>query len=458
MNLSADFFKNYFDKHQEALLQDFYTLLRFKSISSEPEYQEEMSACVNWLADYAEKLGFTTKIQTTAGHPYLAAEWLGAGEEKPTVLIYAHYDVQPVDPLELWHSPPFEPTLRDGEIYARGAVDNKGQCFYVLAALQALREEVGEFPLNIKLCIEGEEEVGSAGLTSALALRAEEFQADYILIVDLGINSLHSPAVTLGCRGIATMSVELQGSNSDLHSGEHGGLAQNPLHALVSMLSKLRDGTGRVLVPGFYDKVSKLSQLERESMDFSFDEQEYAELFGGPPTGGETEFSALESCWIRPTVELNGVWGGYNGEGFKTVIPAKAYAKISCRLVPDQVPEEVLAGVKTYLESLTPSGMKLSIRLGSGAAGIRGRSDSKATAATRAAYSEVLELPCSNILCGGTIPIASSFALNTKADLVMLGYGLPGDNMHAPNEHFGLDRLKLGMATIGVLLQKLGVA
>jgi acetylornithine deacetylase/succinyl-diaminopimelate desuccinylase-like protein len=222
------------------------------------------------------------------------------------------------------------------------------------------------------------------------------------------------------------------------------------------MLDKLRDHEGRILVPGFYNNIAPLSESELKALDFEFDAEEYEAAFGSKPLGGESSYSPLESCWIRPTLELNGVWGGYAGEGFKTVIPAKAFAKISCRLVPRQNPQEVMDNLKNYLFGLTPSGMELSVTTSGGAAAVRGNSTSKGLTAAREAYSEVLGLPCSNILCGGTIPVASAFAERMEGDLVMLGYGLPGDNMHAPNEHFGIDRLKLGMATIGVLLEKLG--
>lgn len=456
MNRPPQFFKDYFEKHEKCLLEDFFSFLRFKSISNEAQYQDEMTACIRWLEHYLLKLGFKTQICNTTGYPYLAAEHLKAGADKPTVLIYNHYDVQPVDPLELWHSPPFEPSIRNGEVFARGAVDNKGQCFYVLAALRALLETDGRLPLNVKLCIEGEEEVGSPGLARALKEAPEFFNADYVLIVDMGISAIDKPAVTIGCRGISTMSIELTGSNTDLHSGEHGGVAYNPLHALVAMLDKLRDNEGKILVPGFYNNIVPLSESELKALDFEFDAEEYESAFGSKPLGGESSYSPLESCWIRPTLELNGIWGGYTGEGFKTVIPAKAFAKISCRLVPQQNPQEVMDNLKNYLLSLTPSGMKLSVTTSEGAAAVRGNSTSKGLTAAREAYSEVLGLPCSNILCGGTIPVASAFAEHKQADLVMLGYGLPNDNMHAPNEHFGIDRLKLGMATIGVLLEKLG--
>ena len=266
------------------------------------------------------------------------------------MLIYNHYDVQPVDPIELWHSDPFEPTIRDGEVFARGAEDNKGQCFYVISAIRELLRRDGTLPINVKLCIEGEEETGSSGLAGILATHKESLTADHLFVVDLGIHAPESPALTLGVRGIATMSIELIGSSSDLHSGTHGGIVYNPNRAMVELLAKLHDEEGRVTVPGFYAEVVTPTTDELAQLDFHFDEAEYEAMFGAKAVGGESSYSALQSAWIRPTLEINGIGGGYIGDGFKTVIPARTVAKLSVRLVPNQDPVKIAAAVERFLQ------------------------------------------------------------------------------------------------------------
>lgn len=449
--------KKWIEIHRPQWFEEFYTFLKFPSISSEPEFKQPLLDCADWVAEYLRELDFTVESWPTAGHPVIFASHLKAGSGKPTLLIYNHYDVQPADPLELWHTAPFEPSMREGNIYARGAQDNKGQCFYVIQALKMLKELKGEFPLNIKLCIEGEEEIGSAGLARLLPNKKEQLKADYLAIVDLGLQKATVPALTLGIRGILTMDVEVQGSRTDLHSGSHGGIVPNPIHALVKLLAALRDAKGRIAVPGFYDKVKEVSAEERSMVSFKFDEKEYFEQTGASPTGGEVAHSVLERAWIRPALEINGINGGYTGKGFKTVIPAKAFAKISCRIVPDQNPAEISSLVKKFLIDNAPPGVEVTVNIhpGQGKA-IRISPHAAVVKGFAKAFEEVYGAPTEFIFEGASIPIVPALAEACRGETILLGLGLTTDQIHAPNEHFSIDRLEKGMLIMARALDLLG--
>lgn len=445
-----------FEKNKKAAFKDYYTFLKFQSISSEPVYKEQVLACADWVADYLKRIGFQVDMWSTSGHPTIFANYNQAGKDQPTLLIYNHYDVQPVDPLELWKTPPFQPTLRNGQVFARGAQDNKGQCFYVLYALKTLMDLYGKFPINIKLCIEGEEECGSAGLSGILGQKKKELKADYLAIVDLGFPKPNQPAVTLGIRGMVAMDVEITGSRTDLHSGSHGGLAYNPIHALTELLSKVRDANGKITIPGFYDDIKLLPAEEKTHVGFEFDHDDYYSTFGTQATGGEQEYSPLERNWTRPTFEINGINGGYSGSGFKTVIPAKAYAKVSCRLVPNQDPQKIGKLVAAYLNANTPKGTKINVHIHEGGGNaLRSDINSKAVKAFAEAYSEIFQVPCEYIYSGASIPIVAQLAATSEAEVVMVGLGLPDDGIHAPNEHFGLDRIQNGFLSIARVIQLL---
>lgn len=455
--MSLTMMKQWIQERKSQWLDEFYTFLRFPSISSEPDYQRALMECQSWIINALQNMGFKTETWHTQGHPVIFASDMTAGPDKPTLLIYNHYDVQPADPLEEWETPPFEPTLRDGQIYARGAQDNKGQCFYVLQALKMLKEQTGSLPLNIKLCIEGEEEVGSAGLAELLPKKKEQLQADYLAIVDLGIHQANIPALTLGIRGILTMDVEVQGSHTDLHSGSHGGIAHNPIHALVSLLSSLRDAKGRIAVPGFYHDVKEMPAEERSLVSFTFNADEYWQQTGAQPTGGETDFSVLERAWIRPALEINGIHGGYTGKGFKTVIPAKAFAKISCRLVPDQNPKEIGKLVKKYLQDHAPAGVQVHVHLHAGQGkAVRVSPHAAVVKSFAQAFQEIFNAPCEFIYEGASIPIVPELAEACGGETILLGLGLTTDQIHAPNEHFGIDRLEKGMLIMARAIQLLG--
>lgn len=439
----------YFETFRDEILNDYYKFLSFQSISSEPQYQDQLLACVDWLKTFLKEMGLNVEIWKTEGHPTIFASYKHNDPTKPTLLIYNHYDVQPVDPLDLWISDPFKADLRDGEVYARGAQDNKGQCFYVLLSLKALLARDGSLPMNVKLCIEGEEECGSAGLSLILQEKKESLTCNYLAIVDLGMESPSKPAITLGTRGLVSMDVEVKSTHTDLHSGSHGGLAFNPLHSLVKLLATLRDDSGKITIPHFYDDVEELKENDKAQISLHFDFQKYEQEFGATPSGGEQNYSPLERAWTRPTLEINGINGGYSGEGFKTVIPAKALAKISCRLVPNQDPEKIGALVANFLQSRASIGTKVTVHvhLGRGKA-VRTDMNSKGVKAFAQAYEEIFQTPSDYIFTGASIPIVPALAEACRGEVVMVGLGLPTDCIHAPNEHFGIDRIEKGFLSI----------
>ena len=450
---SVEDLQKLYEKNLQRIHDDYFTFLKFQSVSTEEKFKDQIMECANWLHKYLVDIGFDVQFWETSGHPTLFASYDGAGPDKPTLLIYNHYDVQPVDPLNEWDSPPFEPTIRNGEVYARGAQDNKGQCLYTISAIRSLFERDGKLPINVKFCIEGEEEAGSAGLLEMANKKKKELNADYLAIVDLGMKDKNTPSISLGVRGMVSMDLELIGSKTDLHSGSHGGIVYNPIHALAELLAKLRDENGRVTVPGFYDDVKEFTEEERKLIDFGFDKENYEATFG-KITGGEKEFSPLESNWLRPTLEINGITGGYTGDGFKTVIPAKASAKISCRLVAGQNAQKVGAQVAKFLIDNAPEGVEVIPHVHSGCGeALRTSPHSKGVQAVSQAYGEVFQKPCVFTLEGGSIPIVQVLAAASEAEVIFMGFGLDTDQIHAPNEHFGLDRINQGFLTIGRILE-----
>lgn len=425
-------------------LKEFKELLSFASVSSEPEFKKDMEACFEWVKEQVKSCGFTTETWTADGHPTLFASWtLAPG--KPTLLLYNHYDVQPTDPLDEWETPPFDPTVRDNVIYARGAQDNKGQLFYTLQALKSLWQENGAYPLNIKWLIEGEEEVGSKTLPAILKQNALKLKADYLAVIDGGIPSADTPAVTLGMRGLVTLEAIAQGTDHDLHSGSHGGLAYNPIFALAEILASAKDKKGHIAIPGFYDDILPLTDREKSSIDFTFDEKGYEKENQAKATGGETDLPFKVRNWLRPTFEINGIAGGYAGEGFKTVIPSKAKAKISCRLVRGQNPAKIGKLVADWIMAQAPPGItiKAFVHPGGGEA-VLTSPDTPLVNAFSKAYETVFQKPCLKILEGASIPIVPELSQASGATPLLVGLGLNSDFIHAPNEHFGLDRVEKG--------------
>lgn len=436
----------WFRSNAATLRTDYFQFLRFQSISADPAYRKEMLACAEWLKMYIRKhCGMTAESIDTPGYPLVYAESLQAGPEKPTLLIYGHYDVQPVDPIELWKSDPFEPTERGGQIFARGAVDDKGQIFYAVLAARYFHDAGLQLPINLKFCIEGEEESSSLGLAKALPRLKERLKAQFLLVPDFDQFDAKTPAISLGARGMVSLEVTLTGSNTDLHSGLHGGMAYNPNRALVELLAELWDANGRVQVEGFYDGVSEKKET---GFTFRFDKEKYFKEFGIAALGGEKGRSMEEANCFRPTLEINGLVGGYTGAGIKTVIPAKATAKISCRLVPGQDPDKVSHAVAAFLKKRAVHGMQVDVQLYAGSAAFRGNPDSKLAQAVAQAAEEASSAPCKKVLSGASIPIVSELVKATGAEVVGMGYGLPEDNIHAPNECFDWGRLEKGFLTV----------
>lgn len=446
-------YQDWFQSKQEKVTEDLCTFLKFPSISTDPAYQSSLRECADWLCQELKAMGFAVEVWKTSGHPVVYASYLHAGSDSPTLLFYQHYDVQPAVPLEEWKSDPFEPTIQEGKVYARGAVDNKGQCFYVLTALRAFLELSRSCQLNLKVVIEGEEEVGSLGLEGVLEEKKQELQADHVFVTDFDMLEEGQPAITLGMRGIASVNVTCRNSNADLHSGSFGGVVMNPARALVEALAACFDEKGGVAIPGFYDGVKPLSKEQQAAFYWDFDIREHTRSFDVKAFSSEEGYSLLESNWLRPTLEINGLESGYTGEGVKTIIPALAMVKLSCRLVPGQDPDHVIECITTFLKKKLPDGIEVSLEVGHGGRGYLSSPQSKVVQVVAQAYEEVFQAPCRRILCGATIPVIPELARVSGGELIMMGVGLPEDGMHSPNESFSLKRFKQGFLATTQLLE-----
>jgi acetylornithine deacetylase/succinyl-diaminopimelate desuccinylase-like protein len=417
-----------------------------------------MERCAEWLRDRLLAAGMAeARVIPTPGHPLVYAERPHPEPGRPTVLVYGHYDVQPVDPLELWDSPPFDPQVREGRLYARGAADDKGQLHMHLAAVRALLQTGDELPVGIRFLIEGEEETGSGNLEEFLRANPEMLAADVAVISDTSFFAAGVPSIAYGLRGMAYMQLDVQGPASDLHSGSFGGAVMNPAEAVVRVLGALKDDRGRIVVPGFYDRVRPLTEREREEFRrLPFDEEEYALSLGVSELWGEEGYTTLERVWARPTLEVNGVWGGFTGEGSKTVLPAEAHAKISCRLVPDQDPEETAELVERYVRELCPPGVRVSVRRMHGGKPALVPLDHPAMRAASRAVERGFGTPPVFIREGGSIPVVASFAELLGIPTVLMGVGLPDENAHAPNEWLLLDNYYNGIRSAVALYEELG--
>lgn len=455
MTLQLSDFKEWYEAHREELLADFFKFLSFPSISTDPAFSQQTQKTAEWLSDYLMKIGMQSSIIATSGKPVIFATHLKAGKDRPTILIYQHYDVQPVDPLDLWHSDPFKPVVKEGVVFARGAVDNKGQCFYSISAIRAFIELAKQFNFNIKLFIEGEEESGSKGTTALLKEKKLDLKADHLLVIDFDMPKAGTGGITLGMRGLVSCSVTFSNAATDLHSGIHGGIALNPNRALASALSRLWDESGRVTVPGFYDGVKHFPKSDLMKLDTHFDEDEYKHKFGVKAFATEDGYSQIESNWFRPVLEINGLSGGYSGPGVKTVIPAKAEAKISCRLVGDQDPTKIGQAIVSFLKMQAPKGIEVHAEIYEGARAFQASIDAPIVKTVSKALEEVFKTPCTFQLCGASVPIVPVLVEASSADAALFGMGLPTDNIHAPNEHFGLDRFQQGFLTVSRILSLL---
>ncbi|MGO4889814.1 dipeptidase [Anaerobacillus sp. MEB173] len=441
--------QNYFEKNREIHLSELKELLRIPSISAESQYKDDVSQAAHWITKSLQKAGMeNVEVIPTDGHPVVYGDWLHA-EGKPTVLIYGHYDVQPVDPVELWDSPPFEPDIRDNRIYARGASDDKGQTFMHIKALEALLQIEGALPFNFKFCIEGEEEIGSPNLDRFVAERKEQLAADVLVISDTPMLEKGRPAICTGLRGLCSLQIDVKGTKGDLHSGLYGGAVQNPIHALVQLLDSMRNEDGQITIDGFYDHVTPLSKEEKEAFEaLGYDEGAMQQELEAPELFGEKGYTTLERTWVRPTLEVNGIYGGFQGEGVKTVIPAEAHAKITCRLVPDQDPEEVVSLIEKHIANHTPKGVTITIKRYDSGRPFATPIDHSAIQAAGRAYEKVYETPVAFTRMGGSVPIVETFNRLLQLPVVLMGFGLPNENFHAPNEHFHLENFDKGLLTL----------
>ncbi len=455
--MSADAVMTAVDNNRERYLQELHEFLRIPSISALSAHQADMVTCASWIRDKMLAIGLQrAEVMETGGHPVVYGEWQHPEPGRPTVLVYGHYDVQPVDPVELWDSRPFEPDVRDGRLYARGAADDKGQFHMHLAAVHALLSETGELPVNLKLLIEGEEEIGSDHLDEFIEANREMLACEVAVISDTSFFAHGLPSITYGLRGMAYMQLDVVGPSSDLHSGSFGGSVMNPAEAVARIIASLKDDRGRILVPGFYDKVRELTEREREEFrQLPFNEEEHARNLGVSELYGEEGFSTLERVWARPTLEVNGIWGGFTGEGSKTVLPAEAHAKISCRLAPDQDPGEIYDLVESYVQEVCPPGVRMRVqRMHGGRPALVPLDHPAMRAASRAVERGFGREPVF-IREGGSIPVVATFAELLGAPTVLMGVGLPDENAHAPNEWLLLDNYYGGIKSAVALLQEL---
>jgi len=448
----------YARQNHPRFLEELKSLLRIPSVSTLPEHAGDCHFAAEVLAADLSKIGLeSVRLIETEGHPLVYADWLHAAG-KPTALVYGHYDVQPPDPLDEWISPPFEPTERNGNLYARGAVDDKGQVIAQIKALESLLASTGGLPINVRVLLEGEEEVGGEGIAAYVASKPPELKADFALVSDTELFAPGLPTLCVGLRGMIYTELEVRGAKTDLHSGMYGGVAPNPFFALAQILTGLKNSDGHILIPGFYDDIVPPSPEELAAwQSLPFDEEHYRLTeVGSKQLVGEAGFSVLERTWARPTLEVHGIPGGFTGSGAKTVIPAKALAKVSMRLVPNMTPAKAFDLYKAYVDKLTPAGVDVEVRLiHSGEACLIPVDNPYIQAATRALH-QVWGKDTVFIRSGGSIPIVGDFARHLGLPSVMMGFGLPDDNLHAPNEKFNLKNFALGIESLIRFLEETG--
>ena len=444
----------YIQKNREKFLSELISLLKIPSVSADPSFTKDVNDCAEILAKNLKEIGIErVEICQTAGFPIVYGEKI-IDDSLPTVLVYGHYDVQPADPLDLWTSPPFEPQLKqteihpDGAIFARGSCDDKGQMFMHVKAVEAMLQS-GELPCNVKFMIEGEEEVGSVNLGVFIKQNKEKLKADIILVSDTGMLANDVPSITTGLRGLSYVEVEVVGPNRDLHSGLYGGCVANPINILTEMIASLHDEEGKITIPGFYDSVINLSDEERAEMAKApFSHEAYCAALEIKDTYGEKGYTTMERGSIRPTLDVNGIWGGYIGEGAKTVIASKANAKISMRLVPNQAPEIITDLFTKHFQSIAPKGVKVTVKPHHGGESAVTPIDSIGYKAASMAYEKTFGKKPIPVRSGGSIPIVSMFEKELGLKTVLMGFGLDSDAIHSPNEHFGLFNFYKGIETI----------
>jgi acetylornithine deacetylase/succinyl-diaminopimelate desuccinylase-like protein len=449
----------YYEANKQRHLDGLLELLRIPSISTLPEHKGDVQRAAEFLANELREMGMkgVEIIQGKEGqHPLIYAEWLEA-PGKPTLLIYGHYDVQPADPLDEWTTPPFEPAIRNDNIYARGAVDDKGQVYLLVKAVEGFFKTEGKLPINVKFLIEGEEEVGGEFIDEYIQANPEKLKADAALVADTEFFAPELPTLNTGLRGLIYTELEARAAAHDLHSGMYGGAAPNPMQALAEMITRLKAPNGKIQIPGFYKRVEKPTKAELSSWKkLPFDEKNFTKKeIGTTALVGEKGFSVLERLWSRPTLEVHGIRGGFTGDGAKTVIPAVATAKISMRLVPDMKPKKVIAQYKNYVKKITPKGIKSQVKILSFAPASVVSTDSRWIASAAEALEQVFKKKTVSMRSGGSIPVVGTFQKFLNAPSVMMGFGLPDDNLHAPNEKFYIPNFYRGIETVGRFLELL---
>jgi acetylornithine deacetylase/succinyl-diaminopimelate desuccinylase-like protein len=437
------------DAHRARFESELSDLLRIPSISTLPEHRDDTRRAAHWLAEYLRSMDLPAELIETAGYPLVYAEWLGA-PGRPTLLGYGHYDVQPVDPVDLWTSPPFQPAVRGGRLFARGAADDKGQILTLIAAIRAYLQTSGRLPINVKLLIEGEEESGGAGIEAYVRDHADRLRADACLVLDSGMAAPGVPAITLGLRGIVGGEIEVSGAARDLHSGIYGGVAPNPFQALAEILTALKDKNGRILVPGFYDRVAPPPAEEKAGWErLPFDEAAFLRNeIGAPALTGEPGYGALERMWARPTLEIHGMPGGFTGAGSKTVIPARAAAKVSMRLVADQRPDEIADAFAAHVLAVAPKSVRAEVKMRHGAPPVVISPNAPPIAAAKRALTEAFGREAVFVRMGGSVPIVSEFAGRLGLPVVVTGWSLPDANAHSPDESLDLEHFHKGIRAL----------
>ncbi len=438
------------------LREELFDFLRIPSVSARSEHREDVRRAADWVGRHLRATGFETEVVDTPGHPVVLGEWKKAGPGAPTLLIYGHYDVQPAEPLDLWTSPPFEPEIRDGRLYARGATDDKGQLYLHLKALELLMGSEGRLPVNVVVVAEGEEEIGSPSLLPFLRDYRDRLDCDAVIISDSQMFAPGVPSLLSSLRGLAYVEIHVQGARSDLHSGAYGGAVPNAATVLARLLASLHDADGRVAIPGFYDRVAHWDAEARAAIGgLPFDEEGFREETGAPGLQGEAGYGTLERLWIRPTCEVNGLLSGYTGEGAKTVLPARAMAKVSFRLVPDQDPDEIPALLRRHLQAVAPPQVRVEVRELHHGRPWRGAPEGPVFEAARRALTRSFGREPVLTGEGGSIPIVSDFEKVLGAPVLLLGFGLPGSNLHAPDEWFPDAHLEKGIETLLYLYEEL---
>jgi len=446
----------FFASNGARLRNDLFEFLRIPSVSARSEHNPDTRRAAEWLANRLRAIGLQTAVYPTAGQPVVVGEWRGADAGAPTVLIYGHYDVQPAEPLDLWDTPPFEPAIRDGRIYARGSVDDKGQLYLHVAALEAHLATRGRLPCNVILLAEGEEEVGSVNLAQMIEAHADKLACDYVVISDSAMFAPGIPSILSSLRGLAYFQIDVQGPAGDLHSGSYGGAVANPAMALARILATMHDANGHIAIDGFYDRVRDWGDAARKEIAaLPFEEKHFLSETGSPGLSGEKGYTTLERLWSRPTCEVNGLLSGYTGEGAKTVLPAKAMAKVSCRLVPDQDPDEIERLMNAHVARVAPAGVTATVTALHGGRPWRAELSGPLFQAAKRALAESFGREPVITGEGGSIPVVGDFARILGAPVLLIGFGLPGENAHAPNEWMSVENFDKGMQAVAALWDEL---